>query len=170
MREYITSFGTVPPDEVIALAEKYLTADCIVYAVYSDRFFCGLSPDRDVSGLMEMRIFNEDSEIKICRYTLGNDFRWRYISDRKFMERLSEEPNSFLSDINNRVFDEISYLDIDSKKSYGINYVTIGGGKYSLPVENAERIKTRSYLDYDENGILSVNDFRIVQILKKGEN
>lgn len=169
MKEYITACGTASPDEVIALAEEYLADDCIVCALYSDHFFCGLSPDTDVSRLMEMRIFNENGEFKICRHMLGDNFRWRYISDEQFTKRLSAESDEFLSNFRNRTFDEISYLDIDSKKSSGMNYVTTGGGKYSLPVENAERIKTRSYLDYDKNGILSINDFRIVKILEKGE-
>ncbi len=169
MKEYITDYGKVSPDEIIALAEKYLSGDCIVYAVYSDRFFCGNSIEGDISHLMELRIFNENSELKICRYDLSSDFHWRYIDDSRFIDTISKETDGFLRDFNNRTFDEISFLDIDSKKSSGKDYVTTGGGKYSLPVANAERIKTRSYIDYDENGILSINDFRIVKILTKGE-
>lgn len=169
MNEYIYDYGTVTEDEVYSLAEKYLSDKCIVYAVHSDHFFCGLSLDIDVSRLMELRIFSDESELKICRYSLGKKFRWRYINDNDFRSWLSEEDDDFLRDFNNMVFDEVSYLDIDNEKSSCTEYVTTGGGEYSLPVENAERIKIRNYLDYDENGIAFISDFRIVKILKKGE-
>lgn len=169
MSDYISKYGRVSENEALTIAKKYFSEDCTVYAVHSDSFYCGTELDIDFSHLTELRIFNKDSEFKLIRYNIGGDFKWRYISDTKFMKKLADVNDEFLSDFNNRIFNEIQYLDIDSKKSNGKNYVTTGGGKYSLLIENAERIEIRSYLDYDEHGILSINDFRIVRILKKGE-
>lgn len=172
MNEYIKDYGIVSEDDIYNLAERYLSDNCIVYAMHSDHFFCGLSLDIDIPHLMEMRIFNDDSELKICRYSLGNQFRWRYINDNDFRNWLSEEKDDFLSDFNNMTFDEVSYLDIVEKsgaEKSDTEYCTTGGGKYNLPVKKAERIKIRNYLDYDENGIAFISDFRIVKILKEGE-
>lgn len=167
MREYIAEYGKATADEIVALANQYSGT---FFAVYSDHFQCGNSFDNDTAHLMELRIFNDDEEFKLCRYDLGSDFRWRYISDNKFQDKLSNEEDEFLREFSNRTFDEIHYLDIDTDKTAGTSYVTTGGGKYSLPFENAERIMIRNYLDYDDNGILSVSDFRIVKILTKEEN
>lgn len=167
MREYISEYGKASADEISGLIAQYSGT---FFAVYSDRFLCGNSFDNDIPHLMELRIFNDDGEFKLCRYDLKSDFRWRYISDTEFQKKLSNEKDDFLRNFGNRTFDEIHYLDIDDEKSSGISYVTTGGGKFSIPLENAERIMIRNYLDYDDNGILSVNDFRIVKLLAKGEN
>lgn len=170
MSDHISEYGKVSENEALTIAEKYFSEGSAVYAVYSDKFFCGTELDIDLRHLTELRIFNEDSEFKLSRYNIGGDFKWRYISDTEFKKKLADVNDEFLSDFNNRVFNEIHYLDIDPRRSSGKNYTTTGGGKYTLPAENAERIEIRSYLDYDDHGILSVKDFRIVRILRKGES
>lgn len=169
MREYILECGTVSVENAEELMNKYLVTDFTVYAIYSDHFYCGKELATGVSNLMELRIFNEDSEFKMIRYDLGNNFHWRFISDKYFKEKLCEESDKFLKSFENRTFDEVQYIDIDQKKSSGTDYVTTGGGTFSLPVENAEKIHIRSYLDYDAHGILAINDFRIVRILREAE-
>ena len=99
------------------------------------------------------------------RSGIGKPFIWRAISDEKFKERLSSADESF----EERTYSEKQYLDIDTTKSSGKNYRFIGGGSYTLYVENAERIELLHYGDYDENGIFTLLDFRIVRILAKGE-
>lgn len=169
MSDYISEYGRVSENDALSAVKKYFGEDCTVYAMYSDKFYCGSELDIDISHLTELRIFNDDSEFKLSRYNIGGDFKWRYISDTAFKKKLENENDEFLQKFDNRIFDEIQYLDIDSTKSNEKNYTTTGGGKYTLPIENAERIIIRSYLDYDEHGILSINDFRIVKILRKGE-
>ncbi len=166
MREYITAFGSVSEEQVAALACGYKGT---VYAIHTDHFYCGNELEIDPSRLTELRVFKQDGEFKATRFELGKEFRWRYINDEAFAARLENETDSFLADINNRKFDEVLYLDIDREHSEGTSYVTTGGGHYSLPVEKAERIEVRSYLDYAANGIIKINDMRIVRFIKEGE-
>lgn len=107
--------------------------------------------------LLEARVFNDTSEIKIMRGTIADNFYFRLIDDSK----LDSE----------QYIDEVHYLDIDldNKNTSGNNYVTTGGGYYSLPVADAERIKIRNYISFDEQNIAQISDFRVVKFLRKGE-
>ena len=168
MKEYISEYGVVSEAEVLTLAEKYYNDKCSVYAVHTDHFYCGSELSIEVGHLIELRIFTSDMELKISRLNIGEDFRWRYIDDPAFEQTLHAETDEFLSQFKNRTYDEEQYLDIDSNKSKGLCYVTTGGGSYTLPIENAEKIKIRNYLEYDENGIVLIPDFRIVEFIQKG--
>ncbi|MBR2283908.1 MAG: hypothetical protein IJ874_05750 [Ruminococcus sp.] len=171
-REYITEHGRVTAADAAEIAQRFYTGGCSVYAVYTDRFCCGKEPVDDFSHLLELRIFTEKSELKMSRFDISGEFIWRYIDDDRFRERLDAEKaqDEFLSDFGSRTFREIQYLDIDrpatDRDPDGL-YHTTGGGTFSLPVRNAERIELLSYLDYDDNGILSVNDMRIVRIIER---
>ncbi len=168
MKEYISEYGTVSETEVLSIAEKYMKSNFSVYAVHTNRFYCGNEIDIDVKRLIELRIFSEQAELRISRMNIGADFYWRYIDDDAFNTALKNVRNEFLSKLENRIYDEKHFLDIDSKKSGGFNYTTTGGGSYSLPIEDAEKIKIRNYLDYDQNGIAVISDFRIIGFLRKG--
>ncbi len=164
MKEFITDYGMISEDQIIETAKKY---NGLVYALHTDHFYCGNDVEVDPFHLMELRVFNDDGEFKAIRFELGKVFYWRYISDTDFRNKLQVECDDFLADFKNRTFDEKQYLDIDKK--LGTSYINTGGGHFSLPVEKAERILVRSYLDYDDNGILSIDDSRIVRIIKEGE-
>lgn len=168
MKDFISDFGTASESDVMAIAEKYSRVGCNVYAVHTDHFYCGTELQIDATHLIELRIFTDSYELKISRLDIGSAFSWRCINDDEFKKVLSNEPDAFLSLFVNRTFDEEHYLDIDSTKSNGVNYTTTGGGKYTLPIENAEKIKIRNYLEYDENGIVIISDFRIVGFVQKG--
>lgn len=165
MKDFISDFGTVSESDVMTIAEKYFCTDCNVYAVHTNQFYCGAELDIDTRHLIELRIFMDSYELKISRLDIGSDFSWRCINDDEFKKVLSNEPDAFLSLFVNRTFDEEHYLDIDSTKSNGFSYSTTGGGKYTLPIE---KIKIRNYLEYDENGIVIISDFRIVGFVQKG--
>ncbi len=168
MKDFISRHGITSEAKILALTEQYYCDACTVYAVHTNRFYCGSELNIDVKHLMELRIFTSNTELKISRLNVGEDFRWRYIDDAAFEQALQAEPDEFLRKFANRTYDEEHYLDIDSSKSKGLCYVTTGGGPYTLPIENAEKIKIRNYLEYDENGIVTISDFRIVGFLQKG--
>lgn len=168
MKEFICACGTATESEVIEIAEKYFCSGYNVYAVHSDHFYCGTELCIDAKHLIELRIFTNSFEFKISRLNIGSDFSWRYINDDEFEKVLSHETDTFLGSFTNRTYDEKHYLDIDSTKSNGFNYTTTGGGRYTLPIENAEKVKIRNYLEYDENGIVIISDFRIVEFIQKG--
>ena len=168
MKDFIDDFGTASESDVMAIAEKYFCTGCNVYAVHTNHFYCGTELNVDMKHLIELRIFTDSYEFKISRLNIGSDFSWRYINDDEFKKILSNELDAFLGLFSNRIIDEEHYLDIDSTKSNGINYTTIGGGKYTLPIENAEKIKIRNYLEYDKNGVVIISDFRLVGFVQKG--
>ena len=115
--------------------------------------------------LLEARVFNDKSEIKIMRGTIADNFYFRLIDDSKLDSEQNSKPDS------EQYIDEMHYLDIDldNKNTSGNNYVTTGGGYYSLPVADAERIKIRNYISFDEQNIAQISDFRVVKFLRKGE-
>ena len=104
--------------------------------------------------ILEIRVFDKGSELKLFRSDIGKNFMFRQIS----------------SDGDDH-YDEIQYLDIDEKKleSDGVVYAT-GGGKYNLPVVNekaATRIKVRYYFGkYGETGQAYVKDWRLVELME----
>jgi hypothetical protein len=98
---------------------------------------------------------------------MGKDFHWRLIDDDIFRENISSGSDEYESRFENRTLDEEQYLDIDSAVSQAEkgNYITTGGGKYTLPVLNAKKILIRNYIDYDDEGLAFFSDFRIVKFL-----
>ena len=101
--------------------------------------------------VLEIREFNKDKEYKLFRPQIDTEFR----------ERISENKGEF--------YDEIQYLDIDTKASSGKVTVTTGGGKYNLPLHNKNnaRIKIRYYIDkYETTGQARVSDWRIVELME----
>ena len=168
MKDFISKHGETTESALLNVAEKYLCNSCVVYAVHTDHFYCGSELNIDVKHLIELRIFTANAELKISRLSIREDFRWRYIDDSAFEQVLSDVTDDFLCQFSNRTYDEEHYLDIDTTKSNGFCYITTGGGEYALPIENAEKIKIRNYLEYDEKGIVMVSDFRIIGFVQKG--
>lgn len=168
MKDFICDYGTTTESDLLSVAKKYYHEGCSVYAVYTDRFYCGTELDIDTKHLLELRIFTAADELRISRLNIGNNFGWRYIDDTAFERSLSGETDDSLCRFSDRIYDEEHYLDIDATKSEGFCYTTTGGGRYTLPVENAEKVRIRNYLEYDENGIVIISDFRIVGFIQKG--
>lgn len=138
-----------------------LVGDCIeggsMILMYTDRFICcGQRDIEDIGHLLEARIFNLNSELKIMRPTIADAFSFRYIEDSE----LAEEDH----------IDEKHYLDINARLSSETSYTSTGGGNYQLPVENAEKILIRNYISYDEHNIAQITDFRVVCYITKGED
>ena len=161
-REYITDHGCCSVGELPQLAAGFETEQTAAYAVWTDRFSCTRHfSGEDPAHLQELRIFDENRELRARRQ--GDHFLWRLIDDNAFREALAGEPDAFLADFGNRTYTEKQYLDVDTDKSSGTDYVTTGGGHYTLPEEGLKYLVLRNYLDYDENGILQAADFRLVR-------
>lgn len=153
-RHYISASGAV--DDLNAVISRYMTGG-IMILMYTDRFICCDQQEiDDTAHLLEARIFNDDAEIKIMRPSIADPFFFRFIDDTKL------DDTAYIQ--------EDHYLDKNSELSSGNNYVSTGGGKYILPVEDAEKIRIRNYISYDEQDIAQIVDFRAVRFLKEGEN
>ena len=156
MSEYIKAKGKVTEDEINALLERYKSDGSLLFCVYTTRFCCtAYEPIADTSHALEIRLFDEQGEFKAVRANIGTEFVWRYASDEGTQKDC--------------IYDEVQYLDIDEKKTNGTDYVSTGGGHYTMPAEGFERVLIRHYGEYDDNGMFGLKDFRIVKFLRKGE-
>jgi hypothetical protein len=106
--------------------------------------------------ILEIRIFNENEELKLVRTDISKEFVMRHKVDKNL------DKDSYM--------DESQYLDIDTKKTGallengGYVYAT-GGGKYYLPRNDIEglKIKIRYYFDsYENSGQARIGDWRIL--------
>lgn len=168
MYDFISEHGTIPENELSDhLYSKTGGGNFTAYCQYTTGIICEPYNGTidNTAHLLEIRLFDLTKEIRAVRTGIGKDFIWRIIDDEKFKAELLSGEESF----DERTYTEVQFLDIDSTKTNGKNYCFIGGGSYTLPIENAEKIEIRSYGVYDENGIFGLVDFRIVRILAKGE-
>lgn len=129
----------------------------IIFAIWTDHadFLSGID-DLQEDKLIELRAFDENSEYRVYRSTI----------DREFYERFAEDTEISESEY----FDTEHFIDIDSNFNQGNTRKTTGGGIYHLPLTcaNATKIVIRNYVSYDDDGIASVFDWRIVR-LKEGK-
>lgn len=165
--DFISEHGTVSGSELTELLNTKLNGVFFAYCQYTTSIACEkyVGTVSDPAHLLEIRLFNTECELRAVRANIGKDFIWRIIDDNKFKEALSSNGESF----DERTYTETQFLDIDSTKTEGTNYQFTGGGNYTLPIENAEKIEIRSYGVYDDNGLFVLVDFRIVRIIAKGE-
>ena len=162
MEAHVKEIKTVNKEDVI---NEIKASHGTVYALYTDKLTCGDNVT-DIQHLMEVRIFNENGEKKLSRYSLKEDFICRVADDEYFRQKLENENDS----LENRTLEDIQYLDRDKTMSCGRNYRSMGGGEYTLPDEGYNKIHIRNYIDYDNNGIAYISDFRIVELLKECES
>lgn len=109
--------------------------------------------------VLEIRIFNQDGEMKLSRSDISRDFAFRTIFD----VGVDTDPKD--------KYDELQYLDIDEKngKSSDGKVTTTGGGRYNLPIGNLSdaMIRIRYYLGkYEDTGHARVEDWRIVEFVE----
>ena len=154
MSEYIKVNDKVHESEINVLLEKYKTDDSLLFCVYTNRFCCTkFNPIEDVAHALEIRLFEEHGELKAVRANIGRDFVWRYITD----EGVGTDCT----------YDEVQYLD--AAKNDSTEYTAIGGGRYEMPEAGFEHVVIRHYGEYDESGMFSLKDFRIVKLLREGD-
>lgn len=123
-------------------------------AIWTDRadFIGRNAPVIEPDKLLELVAFDELGEVRFRRFCVGEDFFVREI--------LTESAEK--DDIGG-YFDKAQFLDIDTKRSNGHVKFAIGGGKYHLPVPDAEKIVVRYYYRFDEDGMAYVYDKRLVR-------
>ena len=104
--------------------------------------------------IMEVRVFNENKEIRLFRPDVSGEFCMRVMDDSQ------GRPESF---------DEYQYLDIDSTvNAGGAVRIQTGGGKFDLPVRSREpKIRIRYYLGkYEKTGHVRITDWRLVDLVE----
>lgn len=104
--------------------------------------------------ILEVRVFNEEKEIKLFRTDIGKKFKDLRILDD------SELYGKFES------FEQEQYLDIDTKRSVcDDGYVfTTGGGNYRLPFGYSEESKViiKYYMEEEpDSGMARIADWRV---------
>lgn len=123
-----------------------------IFAIWTDHtdFLFDIS-DLQEDKLLELRVFDENSEYRRYRSTIDKPFYERKINDQTD---------------DTQYFDEEQYIDIDSTRSEGNVRYSTGGGKFHLPKDklNATKIVIRNYIEFDGDGIASVCDWRIVKL------
>lgn len=137
-----------------------------VVATFTDEYLVGVWKDKidyikdKQDNLLELRVFNEDKEIKYCRGNIG--------TDRGFHERIRDDANN----INIDYYDELQYLDIDERRSEilfkdaHIVYPTTSVKPYYMPLDNMKNagVIIRHYISKDEeSGQAYISDWRVVK-------
>ena len=123
----------------------------IIFAIWTDR--ADILPNvLQEDKLLELRAFDENSEYRVYRSTADTDFYERFAEDSAKSER--------------DYFDTEQFIDINSNFNQSNIRKTIGGGTFHLPFAyaNAVKIVIRNYVEYDDDGIASVIDWRIVEL------
>ena len=120
----------------------------------------------DLNKLLEVRAFGPTGEYRAYR----ND-----LTQTNYVVRAidGEEPQA-----PENAYDENQYLDIDTARTQanadGWIIYTIGGGRYHLPYKGLPDIHkqkllliTRTYFEFDDNGIAHKTDWRLVGFAKE---
>lgn len=110
--------------------------------------------------LLDMRVFNDNTELHIYRGSIGDKLKCRLACD----DNLAPE----------YYFDEQQLLDIDANATANSKsgmIVSTRGGEYRLPIssDNEDAVVLRNYISYDdETGRAQITDFRILRFVKAG--
>ena len=139
-------------------AARCFSSPCYFSAAFTDQYQIGIWNSTPLNGdedkLIELRIFNEQGEIKLIRSDIGKGFLMR-VQDQ---------------DETKEYFDVHQFLDIDTKipLDEAGRVTATGGGQYWLPGEVAclknARLLVRNYIKYTElTGQAYIYDWRCVR-------
>lgn len=173
MDRWIKAAGSCADSELLQKATEFAAAGDLVIACYTDRFLAvradRLSALSSFETLLELRVFNETRELWAHRSALGRPFSWRIADDAVLKQNAMQESDDFLKEPENHFMDSVQTLDIDTTVTLGTDEYgsrrlrTTVGGAYALPIaENENCVRIRSYVRYDENGVGSVADARLL--------
>ena len=181
---WIRESGEIQEDQVADTLKAYCgenARDCCAY--YTNRFQSsrvdGSVDERldkllvDCSKLLEIRIFDADSELRLYRSMIGQDFSFRIADDQTLRDHLSSQSESFLQDEKAHRMEQIQVLDADTANyppwknsetdAFGSRLLrTTGGGTYNLPIRDDQNaVIVISYIHYDNQGVASIADTRL---------
>lgn len=170
---WIKEYGNTPESEIQGVINRYMPADSLGIAYYTDRF-CSADKKHlaalceDIPHLLELRLFNDMGELLIRRSHIGGAFVWRLADDNTLEKAAALETDQFLKKPASYYVEYKQYLDIDSSfqsdiDNYGCHTLrTTGGGYYALPVaEKQNMVCIKAYLQYDKNGLAHIADYRL---------
>ena len=91
MYDFICENGRVEESGLDAFLNSKAQSGMISYRQYTTGIFCDEFSGTvdDAVHLLEIRLFNENAEIRASRPEIGIPFTWRIIDDSKFREALS---------------------------------------------------------------------------------
>ena len=178
-RIWIRENGVCNENDLSGLLRDQMSADSYFAAYQTDRLLSG-RPDQiediDPSKLLEIRIFDEQTEFLARRSVIKKPFMWRIADDKTLSERVkmrADDPNN-LYPADESMYFHTGYqmLDVNTDKSKEItgedgtfvktDFMSTVGGRYSLPItKNIQKIKTKTYYSYDADGMVSADDFRM---------
>ena len=179
---WIKEKGSVQEAALTSLIKKYC-GDSQKYccAFYTDHFqstgLSGQDDERisklmaDTGRLLELRIFDLESELYLFRTTTGHDFTYRIADDSTLKSNLAVQATPFLQKYESHRMEQVQLIDMDSGYKpgaegqfdpYGARQLrTTGGGTYSLSLNgNEDAMIVISYISYDENGSATISDIR----------
>lgn len=165
MRSWVKASGSVPEGRLLECVEEYLASrpdggfDCRCVAFFADRFAGARGAQAcrellaDARKLLELRLFDEESELWCHRSLLGREFALRRADDADLAER-----HRLCSAQTLDVAEELGAGERGCVRLRGT-----AGSRYELPMNPGERsVRVVSYIDYDgQSGAARVVDYRL---------
>lgn len=155
---WIKENGSILEINAAELIRKYRVEGKTCLAFFSDHF--ETVPPNDVVNIMshcekllELRIFDAKSELRMCRSTLGQPFFWRIADDGILKNNVQTLADPFLQNVENHFIKEIQYLEGTEKGR--------AAAQLSLQAEE-NAVEVIVYIRYDENGVAAPADYRLV--------
>ena len=173
---WILKCGEADETVLLQLIDGYLEGGrAVLLAGCTDRYVAGVAengscPDFNPARLLELRLFREDSELWAHRSVVGRPFSWRIADDNTLKETVKDLTPGFFADADNYRVERVQRLDVDPSASGAGSLMTLGGGRYNLPITDEDTIRVVTYLDYDENGIARAVDVRMKGFEREGGN
>lgn len=169
--KWIKASGITTEDELINEIKKYAGDDRYFLAYCTDKFYAGRAELEQFNQLkkdniLEIRLFSEIEEIHFIRSSVGVDFQWRIASEDGLSESDYMVQYQTIDLNQNRINQNNNQTDMFENK---VLYTTVGG-EYCLPISgNEDSSKIISYINYDENGMAKITDYRVCGFVKKPE-
>lgn len=170
---WIEDQGRASEADIPNIISQWIPDSAKGVAYYTDRFCASDEKNveklyKDTAQLLELRLFNDRTELRLYRSHMGEDFFWRLASEDTLKRALEKEGDPFLKDPKHRSIEYRQYLDMDLTYQAPVDTMgclpvrSTGGGYYALPVAEGERmVKIQAYLQYDKKGYARIADYRL---------
>ena len=122
---WIKNRGTVSETDASALIKQYCDhAARTCCAFYTDHFQSAAVKDAqdgnlqklldDIPLLLEIRVFDRESELYLFRSGTGRDFSFRIADDRVLLDNLGKEGDPFLKKAESHRTEQVQMIDLDA--------------------------------------------------------